>query len=155
MGRVINDIVIIDRFDYDELVDKANKTDAEIKKQAERIFMNENEVPVRIQFNQFRNSKNFNVPIGFIRTAERNGIWEALDKIEPQIKDWMKENMDMFDRELKDLYFTKKNCIGLSKRVTNLEGRLHRLKIKYTFLFSYAAIISAILFFLLYYLKIN
>ena len=84
----IDDIVIINRFDYDELIDKANKTDAEIKKQAERIFMNENEVPVRIQFNQFRNSKNFNVPIGFIRTAERTGIWESLDKIDPQIKEW-------------------------------------------------------------------
>lgn len=108
----IDDIVIIDRFDYDELIDKANKTDAEIKKQAERIFMNENEVPVRIHFNQFRNSKNFNNPIGFIRTPERTGIWEALDKIEPQIKEWMKENMDMFDRELKDQYFTKKIALA-------------------------------------------
>lgn len=151
----IDDIVIIDRFDYDELVDKANKTDAEIKKQAERIFMNENEVPVRIQFNQFRNSKNFNVPIGFIRTGEKDSIHKALNEIEPQIKEWMKENMSMFDRELKDQYITKKNCIGLSKRVTNLEGKLHQMKIKYTFLFSYAAIISAIVFFLLYYLKIN
>lgn len=151
----IDDIVIINRFDYDELVEKANKTDAEIKKQAERIFMRENEVPVRIQFNQFRNSKNFNVPIGFIRTGEKDSIHKALNEIEPQIKEWMKENMSMFDRELKDQYITKKNCIGLSKRVTNLEGKLHQLKIKYTFLFSYAAIISAIVFFLLYYLKIK
>ena len=77
------------------------------------------------------------------------------DKKFAKIKEWMKENMNMFDRELKDQYITKKNCIGLSKRVTNLEVRLHRLKIKYTFLFSYAAIVSAIVFFLLYYLKIN
>ena len=153
--KKIDDIVIIDRFDYDELIEKANKTDAEIKKQAERIFMSENEVPVRIEFNQYRNSKNFNVPIGFVRTFEKDCIHEALNKIEPQIKEWMKENMNMFDRELKDQYITKKNCIGLSKRVTNLEGSLHRLKIKYTFLFSYAAIVSAIVFFLLYYLKIN
>lgn len=153
--KKIDDIVIIDRFDYDELIEKANKTDAEIKKQAERIFMRENEVPVRIEFDQYRNNKNFNVPIGFVRTFEKDSIYEALDKIEPQIKEWMKENMSMFDRELKDQYLTKKNCIGLSKRVTNLEGRLQQLKIKYTFLFLYAAIVSAIVFFLLYYLKIN
>ena len=30
--KKIDDIVIIDRFDYDELIEKANKTDAEIKK---------------------------------------------------------------------------------------------------------------------------
>lgn len=38
----IENVVIIDRFDYDELVEKARMTDEEIKKQAERIFMEEN-----------------------------------------------------------------------------------------------------------------
>lgn len=65
----------------------------------------------------------------------------------------MDENLSMFDKELKDQWITKKNCIGLSKRVDNLEETLKRLKIKYTFLLSYAIVISVIVFFLLSYLK--
>lgn len=154
MNKEISNIVVIDKDEYDELVEKVNTTDAEIRKQAEHIFMKENEVPVRIKFNEYRNSKNFNAPIGFIRQSDStNQIWDALDKIEPQIKDWMNENMNMFDKKLKERYITEKNCIGLSKRVTNLEEYIKRLKIKYTFLFSYAIVISAIVFFLLTYLK--
>lgn len=55
----IENVVIIDRFDYDELVEKARMTDEEIKKEAERIFMQENGVLVRIEFNEYPNSKNF------------------------------------------------------------------------------------------------
>ena len=62
----------------------------------------------------------------------------------------MDENMSMFDRELKDQWITKKNCIGLSKRVDNLELRLKTLKIKNVFLYCYAAVLSAVLFFLLF-----
>ncbi len=65
----------------------------------------------------------------------------------------MDENLNMFDRKLRDKYITEKKCIGLSKQVTNLEEKLKSLKIKYTFLFSYAIVISAIVFFLLSYLK--
>lgn len=154
MNKEISNIVVIDRDDYDELVEKANTTDAEIRKQAEHIFMKENEVPVRIEFNEYRNSKNFTSPIGFVRHSNSNNqIWDALDKIEPQIQDWMNQNMNMFDKKLKEKHLTEKNCIGLSKRVTNLEEYIKRLKIKYTFLFSYAIVISAIVFFLLTYLK--
>ena len=153
MNKEISNIVIIDRDDYDELVEKANTTDTEIRKHAERIFMKENEVPVRIEFNQYRNSKNFSAPIGFIRHSDKHHIWEELDKIEPQIKEWMDENLSMFDKKLREKYITEKNCIGLSKQVTNLEEKLKRLKIKYTFLFSYAVVISAIVFFLLTILK--
>lgn len=149
MSKEIDNVVIIDRFDYDELVEKANTADAEIRKQAERIFMRENEVPVRIEFHEYRNSRNFTAPIGFIRHSDKDHIWEALDKIEPQIKEWMDENLNMFDKKLRDKYITEKNCIGLSKQVTNLKEKLKRLKIKYTFLFSYAVVISAIVFFLL------
>lgn len=53
----IENVVIIDRFDYDELVEKARMTDEEIKKEAERIFMQENGVLVRIEFNEYPNSK--------------------------------------------------------------------------------------------------
>lgn len=153
MNKEISNIVVIDKNDYDELVEKANTVDAEIQKQAKQVFMKENEVPVRIEFNEYRNSRNFTAPIGFIRHSDKDHIWEALDKIEPQIKEWMDENLSMFDRKLRDKYITEKNCIGLSKRVTNLEEKLKRLKIKYTFLFSYAVIISAIVFFLLTLLK--
>lgn len=149
MSKEIDSVVVIDRFDYDELVEKANTTDAEIRKQAERIFMKENEVPVRIEFNEYRNGRNFTAPIGFIRHSDKHHIWEELDKIEPQIKEWMDENLSMFDKKLREKYITEKNCIGLSKQVTNLEEKLKRLKIKYTFLFSYAVVISAIVFFLL------
>ena len=141
MDKEISNIVVIDRDDYDELVEKANKTDAEINERAEHKFMRNNEVPVRIEFNQYRNSKNFTAPIGFIRCGDA------------QIKAWMDENLLMFDKELKDKWITKKNCIGLSKRVGNLEETLKRLKIKYTFLLSYAIVISVIVFFLLSYLK--
>ena len=148
MNKEISNIVVIDRDDYDELVEKANTVDAEIQKRAKQIFMRENEVPVRIEFDEYRNGKNFTAPIGFIRHSDSNNIWEALDKIEPQIKEWMDENLNMFDRKLRDKYITEKKCIGLSKQVTNLEEKLKSLKIKYTFLFSYA-----IVFFLLSYLK--
>ncbi|WP_320980018.1 hypothetical protein [Bacteroides sp.] len=151
--KEISNIVVIDRDDYDELVEKANTVDAEIQKRAKQVFMKENEVPVRIEFNEYRNGRNFTAPIGFIRHSDSNNIWEALDKIEPQVKDWMDENLKMFDKKLREKYITEKNCIGLSKQVVNLEERLRRLKIKYTFLFSYAVVISAIVFFLLSLLK--
>lgn len=153
MSKEISNIVVIDRDDYDELVEKANTVDAEIQKRAKQVFMRENEVPVRIEFNEYRNGRNFTAPIGFIRHSDSNNIWEALDKIEPQVKDWMDENLKMFDKKLREKYITEKNCIGLSKQVVNLEERLRRLKIKYTFLFSYAVVISAIVFFLLSLLK--
>ena len=153
MNKEISNIVVIDRDDYDELVEKANTVDAEIQKKAKQVFMRENEVPVRIEFNEYRNGRNFTAPIGFIRHSDNDQIWEALDKIEPKIKEWMNENLNMFDKKLRDKYITEKNCIGLSKRVTNLEEKLKRLKIKYTFLFSYSIIISVIVFFLLSYMK--
>lgn len=156
MDKEISNIVVIDRDDYDELVEKANRTDAEINERAEHKFMRNNEVPVRIEFNQYRNSKNFTAPIGFIRCYhgdDTSEIYKALDELEPKIKAWMDENLSMFDKELKDQWITKKNCVGLSKRVENLELRCKGLKIKNTFLFFYAAVISSIVFLLLSYLK--
>ena len=38
MNKEISNIVVIDRDDYDELVEKANKTDAEINERAEHKF---------------------------------------------------------------------------------------------------------------------
>ena len=108
----IENVVIIDRFDYDELVEKAKMTDDEIKKQKEDIY-------------------------------------RALNNIEPKIKDWMNENLRLYTKSLMDKNITEKNCIGLSKRVVNLEERLKLLKIKYTYLLSYAVIISMITIFLL------
>lgn len=145
----IENVVIIDRFDYDELVKKAKMTDDEIKKQAEHIFIEENVVPVRIEFIQYFNTKNFTAPIGFIRRGEKEDVYRALNNIEPKIKDWMNENLRLYTKSLRDKNITEKNCIGLSKRVANLEERLKLLKIKYTYLLSYAVIISMITIFLL------
>ena len=79
----IENVVIIDRFDYDELIEKARMTDEEIKKEAERIFMQENGVLVRIKFNEYYNSKNFTAPIGFIRGGEKEDIYKILIGIYP------------------------------------------------------------------------
>lgn len=145
----IENVVIIDRFYYDELVEKARMTDEEIRKQAERIFMEENRVLVRIEFIQYLNTKNFTAPIGFIRGREKEDIYKELDNIEPKIKDWMDENFRLYTKRLRDKNITEKNCIGLSKRGVNLEERLKLLKIKNTYLLSYAVIISMIIIFLL------
>ena len=145
----IENVVIIDRFDYDELVEKARMTDEEIKKQAEHIFIEENVVPVRIEFIQYLNTKSFTAPIGFIRRGEKEDVYTALNNIKPKIKDWMDENLRLYTKSLRDKNITEKNCIGLSKRVVNLEERLKLLKIKYTYLLSYAVIISMITIFLL------
>lgn len=153
MNKEISNIVVIDRDDYDELVEKANRTDAEINERAEHKFMRNNEVPVRIEFNQYRNGNNFSAPIGFIRHSDSNQLWEALDKIEPKVEEWMNENFRIFDKKLKERYITEKNVNGLSKRVINLEQRLRELKIKYTFALSYAVIVTSVMFFLLWYLK--
>lgn len=153
MNKEIDNIVIIDRFDYDELMEKANANDAEIAKQAESLFIKNNLIPVKIEFSEYRNNKNFSAPVGFVRSIHTDAVYDALDKIEPKIRDWMDENMSMYDRKLREKNITEKNCIGLSKRVVNLEEKLKRQKIKYTFLFSYAVVISVIVFFLLSYLK--
>lgn len=68
---------------------KQKMTDDEIKKQAEHIFIEENAIPVRIEFIQYLNTKNFTAPIGFIRGREKEDIYKELDNIEPRIKDWM------------------------------------------------------------------
>lgn len=60
----------------------------------------------------------------------------------------MDENFRLYTKRLRDKNITEKNCIGLSKRVVNLEERLKLLKIKYTHLLSYAVIISMITIFL-------
>lgn len=145
----IENVVIIDRFDYDELVKKAKMTDDEIKKQAEHIFIEENAIPVRIEFIQYLNTKNFTAPIGFIRGREKKDIYKELDNIEPKIKDWMDENLRQYTQILRNRNITKKNFIRLSNQVDNLEERLKHLKIKYTYLLSYAVIISMITIFLL------
>ena len=153
MGKEIDDIVIIDRFDYDELVKKASITDTEIAKQAENLFIQKNIIPVKIEFSEYRNNKNFSAPVGFSRSIHTDEVYEALDKIEPKIREWMDTNLSLYDKKLRDNNITEKNCIALSKHVVNLEEKIKRLKIKYTFLFSYTVVISAIVFFLLAYLK--
>lgn len=140
MDKEISNIVVIDRYDYDELVEKANMTDKEIDERAKYKFKIENEIPVRIEFNQYRNKKNFSAPIGFIRCGDKiEGIAEALNELEPKIKAWMDENLSMIDRDLKDRGVTKKICIDLGKRVNNLDVENKALKIKFTFSLCFIA----------------
>lgn len=153
MDRLIDNIVVIDRFDYDELVEKAGATDYEIKKQAEELYMRKNIIPVKIEFNQFLNDKNFSVPVRFSRSIHKDEVYEVLDKVEPHIAEWMDENLSRYGKQLRDKDITEKNCIALSKRVANLEVRAKALKIKYTFALCYSAVVSAMVFFLLSYLK--
>lgn len=153
MNKEISNIVVIDRDDYDELVEKAKSIDEEIAKQAESLFINKNIIPVKIEFSEYRNDKNFSAPVGFSRRIHTDEVYEALDRIEPKIREWMDANLSLYDKKLRDKNITERNCIALSKRVANLEESIKRLKIKYTFLFSYAVVISAIVFFLLTYLK--
>ena len=153
MSKEIDNVVIIDRFDYDELVEKASVTDTEIAKQAEKLFIQKNIIPVKIEFSEYRNNKNFSAPVGFSRSIHTDEVYEALDKIEPKIREWMDTNLSLYDKKLRDKNITEKNCIALSKHVVNLEEKIKRLKLKYTFLFSYAVVSSVIVFFLLTYLK--
>lgn len=153
MSKEIDNVVIIDRFDYDELVEKASATDAEIAKQAANLFIQKNIIPVKIEFSEYRNNKNFSAPVGFSRSIHTDEVYEALDRIEPKIREWMDANLSLYDKKLRDKNITERNCIALSKHVDNLKEKIKRQKIKYTFLFSYAVVISVIVFFLLTYLK--
>lgn len=153
MNKEIENIVVIDRFDYDELVEKAGATEYEIKRQAEDLYMKNNIIPVRIEFSEYLNCKNFSAPVGFSRNVHKEEVYEALDKIEPRIREWMDENLSKYGKKLRDKNVTEKNCIALSKRVVNLEEKAKILKIKYTFSLCFSAVVSAIIFFLLSYLK--
>lgn len=153
MNKEIENIVVIDRFDYDELVEKAGATDYEIKKQAEGLYMKNNIIPVRIEFSQYLNCKNFSAPVDFSRSIHKEEVYEALDKIEPHIREWMDENLSRYGKQLRDKNITEENCIALSKRVANLEEIAKALKIKYTFALCYSVVVSAMVFFLLSYLK--
>lgn len=153
MNKEIENIVVIDRFDYDELVEKAGATEDEIKKQAEELYMRKNIIPIKIEFSQYLNNKNFSAPVEFSRSIHKEEVYEALDKIEPHIREWMDENLSRYGKQLRDKDITEKNCIALSKRVANLEEREKTLKIKYIFAICYSVIISTIVFFLLLYLK--
>ena len=75
MNKEISNIVVIDRDDYDELVEKANITEEKINLAAESKFKRKNEVPVRVEFNQYRNSKNFSAPIGFMKVMKYTRLW--------------------------------------------------------------------------------
>lgn len=153
MNIEIENIVVIDRFDYDVLVEKAGAAEYEIKRQAEELYMKNNIIPVRIEFDQYLNCKNFSAPVGFSRSVRKEEVYEALDKIEPHIREWMDENLSKYGKQLRDKNVTEENCIALSKRVANLEERAKILKIKYTFSLCFSVVVSAIVFFLLSYLK--
>lgn len=142
MANEINDIVVIDRFDYDELVSRANATNEKIEKEVEETLLKRTIVPVKIEFYEYRNNKNFSAPISFSRGFNASEIDNNLDELEPKIRAWMDENLSIYDKKLRDQGITERNCIGFRKRVANLEHRARVNKIKYIYLFCYAAIMT-------------
>ena len=146
MSKTIDDIVVIDRHDYDELVAKANKTDAEIEEKANQIYLSKYQVPVLIKFDTYGNAKNFRCPIEF----ERDGShWDDLDRLEAEIKLWMDENMQMYGRRMKNQQTAERDCKGLRKQVANLEEYRKKHKIRFTILIWYSIILTINFFLLL------
>lgn len=148
MGKTIDDIVVIDRHDYDELVTKANMTNAEIEERAQRVFLNRNEIPVRIVFNQWANCKNFEAAIRFERGWEQRNDGAFLDVLESQIDDWMKENMRKYSEEMREINATERDCKGLRKQVANLQDSKSKLQSRFSILLGYTIIITIILIWL-------
>lgn len=142
------DIVVLDRIDYDELVNKANRTEAEIKELAENRYVRENRIPVRISFFYWKNSENFSSLISFERSLEKEGVWDALDVLEPQIKAWMIENMKIYANKMRDNHETERDCINLRKHVTNLQESTKRLRMRFSILMGYTIVITIILIWL-------
>jgi len=146
-----NDIVVIDRFDYDELVEKANLNDQKIEVKAKEVVIRRDTIPVRIEFDQYRNRKNFSVPVSFSRGLNDKEIWDALDVIEPKIQEWMDVNMEIYNERLKERDITEKNCISLSKHVSNLQDKIKGYRLKNIFLWGYSIIVTAIILMILAY----
>ncbi len=144
--KTIDNIVVIDRYDYDELVEKATLTEDKINLRAGEISANRDTIPVRIEFNQYRNRKNFSAPIGFVRHGFNNEKWEILNEIEPKVKEWLDENMSMYDKALRERNITERNCVALSKQVSNLTDKVRSYKLKMTAFWIYAIVITVITF---------
>lgn len=139
------DIVVLDRIDYDELVKQANRTDSEIEERAKRIYLDKNEIPVRIEFDEWRNENNFSVPVGYVRGSS---FWETLDEVEPQITAWMEVNMHKYGKKMKENHDTARSCKGLRKQVANLQESQKRLRMRFSMLIGYAIVITIILIWL-------
>lgn len=144
--KTIDNIVVIDRDDYDELVEKATLTDEKINQRAKDISGHRDTVPVRIEFNQWRNQKNFTAPIDFSRRMETEEVYKALDEIEPRIKDWMDANLSDYGKRLKEKHITERNCIGLSKQVENLKEKTKLCRLTIRAFWIYSIVISIIAF---------
>lgn len=143
------DIVVLDRFDYDELVQQAKMTKAEIEDKAKKIYLLRNEVPVCIKFDQWLNRKNFDAPITFERYGNKEKeVRGFLDAIEPRIAAWMNENMRKYSEEMKKNKETERDCIGLRKHVANLQESTKRLRMRFSILMGYAIVITIILIWL-------
>lgn len=148
MSKTIDDIVVIDRHDYDELVKRADMTKSEIEERAQLVFRNKNEIPVRIKFDQWANCKNFEAPISFERGWEQRNDWAFLDVLESQIDDWMKENMRKYSEEMRKINVAERDCKGLRKQVANLQESKSRLKSRFSILLGYTIIVTITLIWL-------
>ena len=149
MGNTINDVVIINRYDYNELVKKAEATDESIKKKAEAISLEQNRATITVDFNRYQNPKGFQCISVTQHYYEKEAIMDSLSRVESAIYEWAKEGLKKFEIELKDMNITKRNSIGLSKRVVNLEAIIKKQRLKYILLCSYSVVVSVVVFLLL------
>lgn len=147
MTKTNTDIVVIDRFDYDDLVERANATDEEIKKQAEIINKNNNRIHLKVEFDKYKNPKGFDHCIDVCYSLCQNDVKESLNNAKDAIYDWARENMKQYGKELREMNITKRNAIGLSKQVTNLEEKIKRYRIKVLLFWAYSLIATIIAFY--------
>lgn len=112
--------------DYNELKAKAEATDEQIKKQAEEMAKPE-VVTLKVRFYTYGVSYNpytcVDVEIPFYDDKK---IRDMLNKASDDIMKWCDENMEKYNKELKESRSTKKHCEGLRKHIANLERRLLR-----------------------------
>lgn len=105
---------------------KAEATDEQIKKQAEEMAKPE-VVTLKVRFYTYGVSYNpytcVDVEIPFYDDKK---IRDMLNKASADIMKWCDENMEKYNKELKESRSTKKHCEGLRKHIANLERRLLR-----------------------------
>lgn len=117
MNTEFENMALLNIEDYNELKAKAEATDEQIKKQAEEMAKPE-VVTLKVRFYTYGVSYNpytcVDVEIPFYDDKK---IRDMLNKASD-------ENMEKYNKELKESRSTKKHCEGLRKHIANLERRL-------------------------------
>lgn len=126
MNTEFENMALLNIEDYNELKAKAEATDEQIKKQAEEMAKPE-VVTLKVCFDTYRLLYRpytcVDVEIPFYDDKK---IRDMLNKASADIMKWCDENMEKYNKELKESRSTKKHCEGLRKHIANLERRLLR-----------------------------